>query len=322
VNFDEFGYGSLNSKGLRGGAADYGRKVDKAKTHIAGTGEFFHDFEDENNLVANRTAPAPGAVPAGGAKAEVGRVLPAGHKNNMSNNEGDDSSTSSSDDENDNNNNNSDDMLNNSLESLDSSVDSDDFVHNGDLAPKNNINSNSDKPTTPVAPVHPAPPNNDDEQQQQRPQHPKTPKGVQRVKEKRANEIDTTTSDIFSPHNLSQGACLEKFGYAPGEIVNKLFSEHVINEHEDRMIRYDCDELFEHPQGQPHVIFEHPVGATKWNFRFLGSLQNTVISSQKRRHTVLFFGHCVGASVTIVTKPARSACGIDERRYGRSKFAK
>ena len=50
--------------------------------------------------------------------------------------------------------------------------------------------------------------------------------------------IDPTTSDIFSPHNISQGACLEKFGYAPGEIVNKLYSEHVINEHEDRMIRY------------------------------------------------------------------------------------
>ncbi|GMH68473.1 hypothetical protein TL16_g04939 [Triparma laevis f. inornata] len=38
--------------------------------------------------------------------------------------------------------------------------------------------------------------------------------------------------------NISQGACLDKFGYAPGEIVNKLYLEHAITEHEDRLIRY------------------------------------------------------------------------------------
>ena len=50
--------------------------------------------------------------------------------------------------------------------------------------------------------------------------------------------IDTITNDIFSPNNISQGACLEKFGYAPGEIVNKLFLEHAISQNEDRLIRY------------------------------------------------------------------------------------
>eukprot|EP00518_Triparma_eleuthera_P016652 CAMPEP_0197550970 /NCGR_PEP_ID=MMETSP1320-20131121/4384_1 /TAXON_ID=91990 /ORGANISM="Bolidomonas sp., Strain RCC2347" /LENGTH=752 /DNA_ID=CAMNT_0043111405 /DNA_START=129 /DNA_END=2384 /DNA_ORIENTATION=- len=68
--------------------------------------------------------------------------------------------------------------------------------------------------------------------------HPKTPAGVKRVKSTAAMHIDTTTNDIFSPNNISQGACLEKFGYAPGEIVNKLFLEHAISENEDRLIRY------------------------------------------------------------------------------------
>ena len=52
--------------------------------------------------------------------------------------------------------------------------------------------------------------------------HPKTPSGVKRLP---TSSVDATTNDIFSPANISQGACLDKFGYAPGEIVNKLFLE-------------------------------------------------------------------------------------------------
>ena len=68
--------------------------------------------------------------------------------------------------------------------------------------------------------------------------HPKTPAGVTRVRSATFPDVDLSTNDIFSPNNISQGACLEKFGYAPGEIVNKLSLEHVISEHEDRLIRF------------------------------------------------------------------------------------
>jgi nicotinic acid mononucleotide adenylyltransferase len=66
----------------------------------------------------------------------------------------------------------------------------------------------------------------------------KTPAGVSRVPQPSLRVEGAKTSDIISKQNLSQGACLEKFGYAPGEIVNKLCHEHVINEQEDRVIRY------------------------------------------------------------------------------------
>jgi len=67
---------------------------------------------------------------------------------------------------------------------------------------------------------------------------PKTPAGVTRLQQPRYPDADLTTSDIFSPNNISQGACLEKFGYAPGEIISKLVLEKIINENEDRLMRY------------------------------------------------------------------------------------
>eukprot|EP00520_Triparma_pacifica_P009530 CAMPEP_0118667534 /NCGR_PEP_ID=MMETSP0785-20121206/19842_1 /TAXON_ID=91992 /ORGANISM="Bolidomonas pacifica, Strain CCMP 1866" /LENGTH=747 /DNA_ID=CAMNT_0006562003 /DNA_START=90 /DNA_END=2333 /DNA_ORIENTATION=+ len=67
---------------------------------------------------------------------------------------------------------------------------------------------------------------------------PKTPAGVTRLHQPVYPDVDLSTTDIFSPNNISQGACLEKFGYAPGEIISKLVLEKIINENEDRLIRY------------------------------------------------------------------------------------
>jgi len=98
-------------------------------------------------------------------------------------------------------------------------------------------------------------------------------------------EVDTTTNDIFSPNNISQGACLEKFGYAPGEIVNKLSHEHVINEQEDRVIRYllarDDRRLLE------NLIYIENNGITKASIeRFRSHLDkhlNTIMTSPAGR---------------------------------------
>lgn len=183
-----------------GGAVDLAKRIDGGRTHVAGTGEFFSDLGENMEEEEGMRAGR------GQTKIEVGRVLPAGHPQNDLNC---DLSVDGDDDDNDNDDS---DHLASSLSSLESSFESTDFT------------------TTAKTATHPLP--------VQPPITPKTPAGVHRTKPPGALDPDPTTSDIFSPNNISQGACLEKFGYAPGEIVNKLFSEHVISAREDRVVRY------------------------------------------------------------------------------------
>lgn len=158
-----------------------------------------------------------------GAVVDVGRVLPAGHKKNVEEYE-------------QNLQNEEEGMMagrrryenSETLQSFESySGSNSSKVTSPITSPLNSLMYNSDSVEPPSSPssssyITGSP-------------HPKTPSGVKRLPPR---SVDTRTNDIFSPANISQGACLDKFGYAPGEIVNKLYLEHAITEYEDRLIRY------------------------------------------------------------------------------------
>ena len=261
------------------GASDLSKKLNPPKTHVAGTGTFY--FDDDDSILA-----------AGHAQAKVGRVYPPNHQK---------SEHHCSSDENDFPNENVnvfDFPMETSLDSsLDSSNDSSSIDVTVAVQPSP-IPIPIPTPTpTPNFPVTP----------------PKTPAGVNRTKPPGQDEPDKTTSDIFSPHNISQGACLEKFGYAPGEIVNKvrsaqntsrllhipksnrllqLFSEHVISEHEDRLIRYllardDKNTLACLIWIESNGITKKTIEKFRNDLKF--NLNNFKNSPQKEGHSGLFF---------------------------------
>ena len=130
--------------------------------------------------------------------------------------------------------------------------------------------------------------------QQQLSPLPKTPAGVTRLKQPSYPSVDLSTTDIFSPNNISQGACLEKFGYAPGEIISKLVLEKIINENEDRLIRYllarDDRVLLS------HLITFETNGITKdtisgfrsWLAQHIGEFRSSPVHKQKRAQAGVF----------------------------------
>ncbi|GMH92543.1 hypothetical protein TrST_g7253 [Triparma strigata] len=159
-----------------------------------------------------------------GAVVDVGRVLPAGHKKNITDAE----SNAEYFDDNDDDGALMADRMRSRYDSTDTLQSFESYSDNSEAqtSPINSLMGSEDsgEPRSPASSSYTS-----------GSPHPKTPAGVRRLPPR---AVDTSTNDIFSPANISQGACLDKFGYAPGEIVNKLFLEHAITEHEDRLIRY------------------------------------------------------------------------------------
>ena len=123
---------------------------------------------------------------------------------------------------------------------------------------------------------------------------PKTPAGVTRLKMPSYPSVDLTTTDIFSPNNISQGACLEKFGYAPGEIISKLVLEKIINENEDRLIRYllarDDRVLLSHLISfETNGITKDTIsGFRQWLEGHIGEFRNSPVHKKKRAQAGVF----------------------------------